>query len=84
MKTKEKIVIETGQQYKVEHKETKQTQILNAQQLAKFVFKNDYQKYNIIEIKDKKFIDFIPLWLIYGTMIIAFISSILLHIQLNY
>ena len=53
MKTKQKLTIEAGQQYKVEHKETKQTQILNAQQLAKFVFKNDYQNYNIIELNKK-------------------------------
>ena len=84
MKTKEKIVIETGQQYKVEHKETKQTQILNAQQLAKFVFKNDYQNYNIIELNKKTLIDFIPVWLMVFLMVIAFIGSILLHIQLNY
>ena len=81
---KTKITIEAGQQYKVQHKETKQTQILNAQQLAKFVFKNDYQNYNIIEIKEKKFIDHIPVWLMAFLMVIAFAASILLHIQLNY
>tara|TARA_Y100000004_G_C8649887_1_gene300635 strand:- start:243 stop:488 length:246 start_codon:yes stop_codon:yes gene_type:complete len=79
-----KIEIETGQQYKVEHKETKQTQILNAQQLARFVFKNDYQNYNIIELKDKKFIDYVPTWLIMFLMSAAFAASILLHIHLNY
>ena len=84
MKTKEKIVIETGQQYKVEHKETKQTYFFNAQQLAKFVFKNNYQNYNIIELNKKTLIDYLPTWLIDGVMVIAFIGSILLHIQLNY
>ena len=79
-----KIEIETGQQYKVEHKETKQTQILNAQQLAKFVFKNDYQNYNIIKIKDKKFIDYVPTWLIMFLMSVSFAASMLLYIQLNY
>tara|TARA_R100001163_G_scaffold64990_2_gene60657 strand:- start:488 stop:742 length:255 start_codon:yes stop_codon:yes gene_type:complete len=84
MKTKQKLTIEAGQQYKVEHKETKQTQILNAQQLAKFVFKNDYQNYNIIELNKKTLIDYIPLWFMAFLMVIAFIGSILLHIQLNY
>ena len=50
MKTKQKVTIETGQKYKVEHKETKQTYFFNAQQLAKFVFKNNYLNYNITEI----------------------------------
>jgi hypothetical protein len=84
MKTKEKITIETGQQYKVINKETKQEQIFNAQQLAKFVFKNDYQNYNIIELNKKTLIDYLPTCLIIGVMVIAFIGSILLHIQLNY
>ena len=79
-----KIKIETGQQYKVEHKETKQTQILNAQQLAKFVFKNDYQNYNIIELNKKTLIDYIPFSIIVFFMVAAFAASILLHIQLNY
>ena len=79
-----KIEIETGKQYKVINKETKQTQIFNAQQLAKFVFKNDYQNYNIIKLNKKTLIDFIPVWLMVFLMVIAFIGSILLHIQLNY
>tara|TARA_R100000664_G_scaffold1606_1_gene4085 strand:- start:1114 stop:1359 length:246 start_codon:yes stop_codon:yes gene_type:complete len=79
-----KIEIETGQQYKVINKETKQTQILNAQQLANFVFKNDRKKYNIIELNKKTLIDYIPFSLIVFFMVAAFAASILLHIQLNY
>ena len=79
-----KLTIETGQQYKVEHKETKQTYFFNAKQLAKFVFKNDYQNYNIIKIKEKNFIDYLPTWLIMFLMCAAFAASILLHIHLNY
>ena len=79
-----KIEIETGQQYKVEHKETKQTYFFNAQQLAKFVFKNNYLNYNITEIKKKNFIDFIPTWLIMFLMSVSFAASMLLYIHLNY
>ena len=79
-----KIEIETGQQYKVQNKETKQTYFFNAKQLAKFIFKNDYLNYNIIEIKNKKFIDYIPTWLIIFLMSAAFAASMLLYIHLNY
>ena len=79
-----KIEITNGSNYKVEHKETKQTYFFNAKQLAKFVFKNDYKNYNIIELNKKTLIDYLPTWLIVGVMVIAFIGSILLHIQLNY
>jgi len=50
--------IEMGQNYKVINKETKQTQILNAEELAKFVFKNDHNKYNIKNIAESKTKDF--------------------------
>ena len=50
--------IEIGQTYKVINKETQQTQILNADQLAKFVFKNDHNKYNIKNIAESKAKDF--------------------------
>tara|TARA_R100000655_G_scaffold2195_1_gene9063 strand:+ start:4637 stop:4882 length:246 start_codon:yes stop_codon:yes gene_type:complete len=80
----EKLEITNGSKYKVINKETKQEHIFNAQQLAKFIFKNNYLKYNIIELNKKTLIDYLPTWLIYSIMIIAFIGSILLHIQLNY
>ena len=50
--------IEIGQNYKVTNKETKQTQILNAEELAKFIFKNDHNKYNIKNIAESKAQDF--------------------------
>ena len=74
----------SGSQYKVIHKETKQSYFFNAQQLAKFIFKNNYQNYNIIELNKKTLIDYLPTWLIVGFMVLAFIGSILLYIQLNY
>jgi len=79
-----KLEILTGSKYKVVNKETKQTYFFNAQQLAKFVFKNDYLNYNITEIKDKKFIDYVPVWLIIFLMSAAFAAFMLLYIQLNY
>ena len=79
-----KLEILTGSKYKVINKETKQTYFFNAQQLAKFVFKNDYLNYNITEIKDKKFIDYVPTWLIIFLMSAAFAAFMLLYIQLNY
>jgi hypothetical protein len=46
-----------------------------------------YGKRNVIDDYDIEaitYLDKIPLWLITSVMIIATISSILLHIQLNY
>jgi len=80
----EKLEITNGSTYKVINKETKQTYFFNAQQLAKFIFKNDYQKYNIIEIKEKTLIDYVPTWLIIFLMCICYTLAILTYINLNY
>ena len=73
----------TGADYKVTHKLTKSVQFMNAQELATFVFKNDYKKYTI-ENTEKRFIDKIPSWLLYTSFILLTVASILLHIQWNY
>ena len=78
------IEIISGSNYKVTHKETKQSYFFNADQLAKFIFKNNYKNYNIIDISKKTFIDYLPTWLIVGVMVLAFIASIILHIKFNY
>jgi len=57
-KTMKNFKIEIGQTYKVTNKETKQTQILNADQLAKFVFKNDHNNYDIKNTAESKAKDF--------------------------
>ena len=75
--------ITTGADYKVTHKLTKVVQFMNAQELATFVFKNDYKKYDI-ENTEKRLIDMIPSWLLYTSLILLTLASILLHIQLNY
>ena len=75
--------IKTGADYKVTHKLTKVVQFMNAQELATFVFKNDYKKYDI-ENTEKRFVDKIPSWLLYTSLILLTVASILLHIQLNY
>ena len=75
--------ITTGADYKVTHKLTKSVQFMNAQELATFVFKNDYKKYEI-ENTEKRFIDRIPAWVIYTSLIVLTVASALLHIQLNY
>ena len=79
----ENINITTGSQYKVTNKLTKSSQIMNAQELANFVFKNDYKKYKI-ENAEKRFVDRIPSWLLYTSLIALSIASALLHIQWNY
>lgn len=48
-----KLNINTGKQYKVKNKQTGKTQILNAQEVANFVFKNNHKKYNITQITNK-------------------------------
>ena len=75
--------IKTGSQYKVTNKLTKLVQIMNAQELATFVFKNDYTNYKI-ENADQRFIDKVPSWLLYTSLIVLTVASALLHIQWNY
>ena len=75
--------IETGADYKVTHKLTKSVQFMNAQELATFVFKNDYKNYTI-ENMEQRFVDKIPSWLLYTSFILLTVASILLHIQWNY
>tara|TARA_R110002012_G_scaffold111815_3_gene256956 strand:+ start:1217 stop:1459 length:243 start_codon:yes stop_codon:yes gene_type:complete len=75
--------IKTGADYKVTHKLTKSVQFMNAKELAAFVFKNDYKNYKI-ENTDKRFVDRIPGFLLYTSLIILIVSSVLLHIHLNY
>ena len=75
--------ITTGADYKVTHKLTKSIQFMNAQELATFVFKNDYKKYEI-ENTEKRFIDRIPAWVIYTSLTLLTVASVLLHIHLNY
>lgn len=75
--------IKTGADYKVTHKLTKSVQIMNAQELASFVFKNDYKNYTI-EDTQKNLIDYIPAWVLYTSFILLTVASILLHIQWNY
>jgi len=75
--------ITTGSQYKVTNKLTKSSQIMNAQELATFVFKNDYTKYEI-ENADQRFIDKVPSWILCTSFILLTVASALLHIQWNY
>ena len=75
--------ITTGADYKVTHKLTKAIQFMNAQELATFVFKNDYKKYEI-ENTTKRLVDMIPAWVLYTSLIILTVASVLLHINLNY
>ena len=75
--------IVTGADYKVTHKLTKSVQFMNAQEVATFVFKNDYKNYTI-ENTEKRLIDVIPAWVLYTSLIILTVASVLLHIQLNY
>ena len=72
-----------GCDYKITHKLTKSVQFMNAQELATFVFKNDYKKYEI-ENTDKRLLDRIPAWVLYTSLIILTVASVLLHINLNY
>ena len=73
----------TGADYKVTHKLNNSVQFMNAKELAAFVFKNDYKNYKI-ENTDKRFVDRIPGYLLYTSLIILIVASVLLHIQLNY
>ena len=56
---------------------------MNAQELATFVFKNDYKKYKI-ENRDRRLVDKIPACVLYTSLILLTVASVLLHIQLNY
>jgi len=75
--------IKTGADYKVTHKLTKSVQFMNAQEVATFVFKNDYKNYTI-ENTEERFVDKIPSWLLYTSFIILMTASVFLHIHLNY
>ena len=75
--------IKTGADYKVTHKLTKTVQFMNAQEVATFVFKNDYKNYTI-ENTEERFVDKIPSWLLYTSFIILMTASVFLHIHLNY
>ena len=75
--------IKTGADYKVTNKLTKSVQFMNAQEVATFVFKNDYKNYTI-ENTEERFVDKIPSWLLYTSFIILMTASVLLHIHLNY
>tara|TARA_R110002012_G_scaffold278456_1_gene466116 strand:+ start:299 stop:541 length:243 start_codon:yes stop_codon:yes gene_type:complete len=75
--------ITAGADYKVTHRLTKSVQFMNAQELATFVFKNDYKKYEI-ENTEKRLIDIIPSWVLYTSLILLTVASVLLHIHLNY
>ena len=61
--------ITTGADYKVTHKLTKSVQFMNAQEVATFVFKNDYKNYTI-ENTEKRFVDRIPAWVIYTSLMV--------------
>jgi predicted HTH transcriptional regulator len=80
----EKINITKGQDYKVTHKETKQTYFFNAQEVADFIYKNNFQNYNIKEVKEKKFIDKVPEFIFWFAFAVLLTASIGLYIQLNY
>ncbi len=75
--------IKTGADYKVTNKLTKSVQFMNAQEVATFVFKNDYKNYTI-ENTEERFVDKIPSWLLYTSFIILMTASVFLHIHLNY
>ena len=48
-----KLNINTGKQYKVKNRQTGKTQILNAQEVANFVFKNNHKNYDIKQLPSK-------------------------------
>tara|TARA_R110002012_G_scaffold38997_4_gene108185 strand:+ start:334 stop:576 length:243 start_codon:yes stop_codon:yes gene_type:complete len=75
--------ITTGCNYKITNRLTKEVQVMNAQELATFVFKNDYKKYKI-ENRDRRLVDRIPACVLYTALIVLTVASVLLHIQLNY
>ena len=48
-----KLNINTGKQYKVKNRQTGKSQILNAQEVANFVFKNKHTNYDIKQMPSK-------------------------------
>jgi len=79
----EKLNIKAGKQYKMINKQTGKENILNAQEVANFVFRNSYDNYKIEEIRGGM-IDKIPSLFLYVLLFALTIASICLHIQLNY
>ena len=79
----EKINIKSGKNYRMINKETKQVHVLNAQEVANFVFRNSYDNYKIEEIR-VGMIDKIPSLVLYVLLFALTIASMCLHIQLNY
>jgi hypothetical protein len=75
--------IKVGKNYRMINKETGKAQILNAQEVANFVFRNSYDNYTIKEIR-RGMIDKIPSLVLYVLLFALTITSICLHIQLNY
>ena len=84
--------ITKGCDYKVTHKETKQVHLFNAQELANFVFKNDYtasgvnftDKYDVKTLNRRSLFDKTPEYVLWLFLFILITASILMHIQLNY
>jgi hypothetical protein len=81
--------------YKITNKVSGNTQIMNQEEKDIFFSQSKTQMsnwdkygkrnmYGDYDIQKITYLDKIPLWLITSVMIIATISSILLHIQLNY
>jgi len=81
--------------FKITNKVSGNTQIMNQEEKDIFFSQSKTQMsnwdkygkrnmYGDYDIQKITYLDKIPLWLITSVMIIATISSILLHIQLNY
>tara|TARA_R100000655_G_scaffold36699_1_gene71125 strand:+ start:59 stop:304 length:246 start_codon:yes stop_codon:yes gene_type:complete len=79
-----KLQIITGCDYKVTNKLTKQVHLFNAQELANFVFKNDFKKYHIQELGNKTLLDKTPEFVLWIMFIVLGFSSFCLYLQLNY
>lgn len=79
-----KLQIITGCDYKVTNKLTKQVHLFNAQELANFVFKNDFKKYHIQELTNKTLLDKTPEFVLWILFIVLGFSSFCLYLQLNY
>tara|TARA_R100001460_G_scaffold65962_2_gene106303 strand:- start:518 stop:763 length:246 start_codon:yes stop_codon:yes gene_type:complete len=79
-----KLKIVKGYDYKVTNKLTKQVYTFNAQELADFVFKNDYTKYDIKEISKETLLDKLPEFVLYLIFIFLGFISFRLYLQLNF
>jgi|TARA_R100001443_G_scaffold104723_1_gene113477 hypothetical protein len=79
-----KLQIITGCDYKVTNKLTKQVHLFNAQELANFVFKNDFKKYHIQELGKETLLDKTPEFVLWIMFIVLGFSSFCLYLQLNY